>query len=244
MVATNPGTTNLISWWKFDEASGDAVDSHGSNTLTETSGTIASVAGKVGNGRQTVIADSEYFGIADNASLSFADEDMTLGFWWKPDSLPASVQYLFGKWLVSAGEREWVVGIDNGVDQYSVMFRASADGSTTTNVLSAITMSTGNWYFIIAWHDKTANTINISVNNEAPVNQAYSSGLKDRTGQFRIGCSASSTGYVSATFDEAFIYRRLLTADEREWLWNSGNGRTYNDLTAVSTKNYYYQQQQ
>jgi hypothetical protein len=46
-----PGTNNLVSWWALEENGGTAYDSHGTNHLAETSGTIPAVTGKVGNGR-------------------------------------------------------------------------------------------------------------------------------------------------------------------------------------------------
>ena len=42
-------TDNLISHWKLDESSGNAADSHGSNTLTN-NGSTPFVAAKINNG--------------------------------------------------------------------------------------------------------------------------------------------------------------------------------------------------
>lgn len=42
---------NLVSYWKLDEASGNALDAHGSNTLIETSGAIAAAGGKINGAR-------------------------------------------------------------------------------------------------------------------------------------------------------------------------------------------------
>ena len=42
-------TDNLVSYWKLDESSGNAADSVGSNTLTNT-GTATYAAGKINNG--------------------------------------------------------------------------------------------------------------------------------------------------------------------------------------------------
>ena len=61
--------TNLVSYWKLDEASGNALDAHGTNTLTD-SNTVTSAAGKIGDSRHFTRTVPEYFTIADNASLS------------------------------------------------------------------------------------------------------------------------------------------------------------------------------
>src|SRR4029077_17083863 len=42
-----PLLINLVSYWKLDEASGNAIDSHGTNHLTDVN-TVASAAGKIG----------------------------------------------------------------------------------------------------------------------------------------------------------------------------------------------------
>lgn len=246
MVATNPGTTNLISWWKFDEASGNAVDSHGSNTLAETSGTIDAVAGKVNGGRDLEAGDTEYFEVADNASVSFGDEDFTCGLWIKPETIPGGAHHYFGKWNSGGNKREYVMGIDHAYDWYSPMFFVSSDGTNFHYVISGVNCSAGNWYFVVFWHDSVNNRIGISVNNEAAVTTAHSTGCFDSDSPFRVGADGQTTpgNFADGVVDEGFLYRRLLTADEREWLWNSGNGRTYDDLTVVSAKNYYYQQQQ
>src|SRR5690606_38146388 len=74
-------TDDLISYWKLDEASGNAVDAHGSNTLTETSGTIDAATGKINGGRDFEAIDTEYFTCADNAGLSAGDVDFTIAGW-------------------------------------------------------------------------------------------------------------------------------------------------------------------
>ena len=72
-------TDSLISYWKLDEASGNATDSHGTNTLTDTN-TVTSVAGKINTARYFTNANTEFFTLADNASLSTGDIDFTINF--------------------------------------------------------------------------------------------------------------------------------------------------------------------
>ena len=77
---------DLQGWWKLDEASGSAVDSHGSNTLTQT-GTVGAATGKIDGARD--FSTSNYFSIASNASLSTGDISFSLACWAKFDALGA-----------------------------------------------------------------------------------------------------------------------------------------------------------
>lgn len=225
----------LISWWSLDEASGDAIDSHGDNDLTETSGTIASVAGKVGNARDFEAGDTEYFTIDSNDSLSFGDEDFTIGLWLNIESKPGSTMYPLIKWRTSSPLREYYVAWATGTDRFR--FAVSPDGIETTNYVTwRSAPSTGTWYFVVAWHDSVNNKLCIQVNNESPQETAYSGGCNNSTSPFRLGANSNSSpsNYYDGLIDEVFIYRRLLTEAERTWLYNSGNGRSYSNVVEVS----------
>lgn len=55
---------DLVAYWSLDEASGNAIDAHGSNDLTDNN-TVGTAAGKVGNARNFNGSD-EYFSSATN----------------------------------------------------------------------------------------------------------------------------------------------------------------------------------
>ncbi len=229
---TNPGTTNLISWWAMNEASGSAIDSHGTNHLAETSGTIASVAGKVNNARDFELADSKYFTIASNATLQSGTNGLTIGCWAKFESLGSTAQYIMAKAKSGTTSCEYRLHTPEPSGN-TIQFDVSTNGTTITyGSTSAGTMSTGVWYFIMAWWDKTAQKIYSSINNGTPAEAAFTGDIWQGTNSFTIGASNTPDKYTDAIIDEAFLYKKTLTADERTWLYNSGNGRSYSDLTA------------
>ncbi len=100
-------TTNLISYWELKEASGNATDSHGGYTLTETSGTIDAGAGP-GSGnkgsRDFEAADTEYFVRGDNPDLSVGDIDFTICAWVNPEAIAGVDQFIATK---GAGDFAW-----------------------------------------------------------------------------------------------------------------------------------------
>lgn len=224
MTATNPGTTNLVSWWAMEENGGTAYDAHGTNHLTETSGTIPAAAGKVGYGRDFELGDTEFLEKTAAAGLTLYDEDFTVGFWFKHESITASTEQ---RYITKGSHNEWAVTM-----VYST-FRPALYVGGTGNANDYITLSNGIWYFYTGWYDSANNLIYNTVNYDAysstPLSK--SGGVPGNTGTaFRLGASESASKYFDGILDEVFIYKRILSAGEREWLYNSGNGRTYSEL--------------
>ena len=103
------------------------------------------------------------------------------------------------------------------------------DGSATVSVDSDVTPTTDVWYFVVAWHDSVANTINIQVNDVPYSGCRFDGGLVPGTAYFAIGFSGV-TSNMDGLLDEVGFWKRTLTADERTWLYNSGNGRSYDNI--------------
>lgn len=221
--------TNLISYWKLDEASGDAIDAHGSNNLTDTN-TVASTTGKIGNARDFENGNLEYFTKADNASLSVADEDFTITGWVKFESAPGvgEGRALWSKWDGAGNQRCHFTEWRNFSSENRIIFWVSSNGTatanTTANALGA--PSTGVWYFIVVWHDSVANTINIQINDGTVNSTSHSAGVFDSTAPFQLG-QVSSLFYHDGLLDEVGFWKRVLTSGERTSLYNSGNGLAY-----------------
>lgn len=223
---------NLIAYWPLDEASGSAIDAHGSNDLTETSGTIASATGKVGNCRDFEADDTECFTIADNADLSMGDIDFTLQAWVNLES-KSNNSTLIGKWNFSSSLREYTLFYIAGSDRFE--FRVTSDGATSV-IVTANTFgspSTGTWYLIHAWHDATGNLIGISVNAGTADTTSHSGGVLNGASDFNLGAleSPSDGNALDGLLDEVAIWKRVLSGAERTELYNSGSGRDYAYIT-------------
>jgi len=114
--------------------------------------------------------------------------------------------------------------------------RGSAAGgaicTTSANNLGAV--STGVWYFINAWHEAAANTCSIQVNDGAPnsANETAGENVADTAANLRIGAQdTTEASFFDGLIDEAAFYKRVLTAAERTWLYNSGAGRAYAEVS-------------
>lgn len=220
--------SSLVSVWELNEASGNAVDAHGSNTLTETSGTIDAAAGKISGCRDFEAGDTEYFTVADNAGLSAGDVDFTLTAWVNAESLGAVNRDIIAKWGSNNAVREYIFGY-TATDRFRFTVRDTGNATNTTveaNNLGA--PSTGTWYFIVAWHDSVANTLNIQVNNGTVDSTSYSGGIQDSTAGFAIGARVDGPqAYWDGLIDQCSLWKRVLTSGERTSLWNGGAGRAY-----------------
>lgn len=224
--STQPTTTNLISWWALEETSGTRVDSHGSNDLTDVN-TVGSAAGKVSTAASLTRANQERLTHADNSDLSVGSVDFTLGAWVNATSFSgSSFSAIVTKWPSSYTEYALYVNTSS-----VIVFRP---GSLGVSDLTGDTLSTSTWYFVVAWYDTSAELAYLQVNNGVPVSASTTSkNPVDSTGVFAIGAfDASPNDAWNGLIDEAFFFKRVLTADERTWLYNSGAGRAYADLSS------------
>ena len=215
-------TTSLSGWWAQDEASGNALDSHtNSLTLTQT-GTVGSTTGKVSNCRD--YSSGNYFSRTDEALLSFADDDFCWAGWVNFDSLPGNVPVV-SKW--SGSVWEYILYYHAS----SARFEWQCNGaSIRSNTFGA--PSTGTWYFVSVWHDKTVNLLHISINTGKSDVVALSGGTVDGTGTLFFGRNTFGD-QLDGKMDEWGLWSRRLYPWERRYLYNSGNGRAYADFAGA-----------
>jgi hypothetical protein len=196
----------------------------GGNTLTDNN-TVTQNPGKINNAAQFTADNSEYLSHIDNAALSTGDIDYSIAAWVYLDSKPVADMHLVDKSSIG-GNFEYRLAYIKAADRFR--FYVSGDGtastSITANSLGVPSLST--WYFIMAWHNSVANTINIQINNGIVDSASYASGSFDGTSQFRIGRGLTSN-YLDGRIDEVGFWKRVLTAAEITALYNSGNGFTY-----------------
>lgn len=214
---------NLKGYWKMDEASGNATDSKGANTLTDNNG-VTSGVGKISTARTFTAASPSYFSIADNVALSTGDIDFTVGAWvYYGGTLVASAYPgIVGKFASMQQEYQLYLNGDNQRYQFAV----SSNGTAQVDVKadSFGDPSDGAYHFVCAWHDSVANTINIQVDGGTVDSASYGTGVYDGTGDFNIGSIGGGAFGWTGQLDEVFFIKRVLTSNERLGLYQSGSG--------------------
>lgn len=215
----------LQAYWKLGEASGTRVDSHGSNDLTDNN-TVTQAAGIQGNAAQFTAANSESLSIADNAALSMGDIDFTVCAWAYLDNT-GIVRDILAKHQSAGDQRAYRLNIQASNKAFfyvDPLGTSIGEASVTANTFGA--WGALAWHLVIAWHDATANTIYIQVDNTGVDSTGFSAGVFDNTVAFQLGNSGNDE-FFNGRIDEAAVWKRVLTSDERSYLWNGGLGRTY-----------------
>jgi len=230
--------TGLVSYWKLDEASdgSDAVtrnDSVGTNHLTDF-GTTPSQAGLKGNEVLFTTANSEYLKVDSNASLQMGDIDFTIVAWVTLTTVNAIHDILSKYNNTATNNREFIlyynyVGVDNAGNRFTFGVTSAGTSASIRNVLANNlgAPTAGARYMIKIWHDKTANTINIQVNNGTADSAAHTTGVFAGDSPFILGALPVASRYASEAVDEVGIWKRLLTTDEDTEIYNGGAGKTY-----------------
>ncbi|MBL8091411.1 MAG: hypothetical protein KF758_02410 [Anaerolineales bacterium] len=224
---TDPGVTDLVSWWTLDETSGTREDSHADNDLGENN-SVSYSSGKQNNSAE-FNGTNQSLQVSDNSSISMGNNDFTIGGWVNIDTL-THLRALMGKGPSNGANvgYEYILEYDPGPNE----FWFSVGNGTTYGSITDFTPSTSTWYFLVAWHDSANDMLYLQVNNGTPASASYSSGSYDSSHNLFIGKAGGyNGGYMDGLIDEAFIYKRVLTEGERTWLYNSGDGRTYSDLS-------------
>ena len=219
---------NLIAYWTLDEASGNAIDAHGSNDLTETSGTIDAASGKVGGARDFEAGDTEWFEIADNTDLSTGDIDFTFACWVRAETLASFPCIAQKGWSgLASADREWVLYYNTTSSRF-VMEKGAGTAAVSVTASNFGAASTATGYFVVIYHDSVNDIIGISVNAGTPNTTSTSTGVNNGNRAFVLGASTVGQSlYWDGVIDEAGFWKRVLTSDERTELYNIGNGRDY-----------------
>jgi len=230
-------TDSLISYWKIDETTGTTRnDSHGTNHLSS-SGTTTQIQGKIrlinsatfGSGINISAVPSGHLFREDNASLSTGDIDFSVGGWFWFNSKNKTRYGLVGKWRSDNNQREYVLDYDNTVDR--LRFVVSNNGTATTAVTASNfgAVPTGQWIFVMCWHDSVGNTINIRVNGGTANSAAHTTGVFNSTSAFRI--SRATIGGIAVPFhgksDGVGFWKKVLTTAEYDEIYSDGFGKEY-----------------
>ena len=214
-------TTNLVSYWKLDESSGNASDSVGSLTLTNTN-TATYAAAKINNGVSTVSASSQKLG-ATGTNLPATTTARTLNFWVKTSG--AVNDGCVGWGSAHTTSAAFQILLTGGNNVYFGGYSDDLNASTTIN--------DGSWHMItVTYVGGASSALTIYVDN---VSKATGNKSLNTTNQvFRIGCRADDSSFSTVSIDEVGIWSRVLSTDEISSLYNGGAGFQYPFVSATT----------
>ena len=234
--------SGLVSYHELSETAGnDRVDSQGSNDLAEVGPgvPINQAATLYTNGANSTDFSNngcgsyqEHLQKTSPTGMSPGSGSFTVGGWvqWTTDSCSMSFVSRFES---SGNDRQFVLWylLSNNAWRFDV----SSDGldDFAVNDDEVFVGSTTLTRFVLAWYNGDDNTINISVNNTAPVSAAGPTAIFSSAAPYEIGNSfiGSNTPLVGKAQGVGY-WNRVLTSDERTFLYNSGDGRAFNEFGA------------
>jgi surface protein len=221
----NPGTTNLVNDWSMDETSGTRADSHGSADLTDNN-TVTSATGVISNAASFNPANSEYLSSSTQpvtGTVARATE-----CWFKTSYSGTDGQCITDYGAGSTGAR-WRIGIDNGGLVALRVFGATKIWDSSWN--------DGNWHHLVMQVAASSDCDDVEVYVDGTLDTSASGAsatvsIDTGTGSQRIGLRSNATNGFNGQIDEFRNWNRVLTSAEITWLYNSGSGRAYSDVSA------------
>lgn len=214
-------TDNLVAYYKLDESSGNASDSVGNITASNSS--VTYVSGKINNGAS--FNRSAYLSLGTPSTLNFQGA-MTISFWMytSPTEL---YTMLIADATSSAANGVYIIY----THPTRVIGFGWGNGSTATSRETnndAYTINT--WTHITVTRDSSKNQ-KIYVNGvEASYSQTEntSTPIYGTLQGLAIGRKGSSSyNYYTGLLDEVGFWSRALSKDEISQLYNSGAGLSY-----------------
>ena len=212
-------TTNIVSYWKFNESSGNAADSVGSNTLTNTSVTYGT--GKINNG--AIFNGSAYYATT-NVPLT-GTSNYSVNFWFYQGTQIAANTYVFYQWGTASSKAASAITYE-----YNSGTRRMDFGDYAADVFYTVTLAANAWTMITKTYD--GSNFRLYLNGSLVSTQA-GSGINIGSTKGRIGVDINNDAgtFAVGTLDEMGVWSRALSGTEITTLYNSGAGLQYPFVT-------------
>ena len=212
--------TNLISYWKLDESSGNASDSVGANTGVNNDVTYS--AGKINNGG-AFNGTSSSLNLGTSTSLRLSA--VSVSVWAKASG---NTGFIYTKKSSAAGGHE-AYGINLGLyEAGKICIRIQQTISTFLDLRVTATFNDSAWHHYVFTYTGTSLILYRDGVNIGSVSE----GAIYYDGDFPAYIGSSSDGgvlsdFFSSNIDEVGVWSRVLTASEVTKLYNGGAGLPY-----------------
>ena len=210
---------DLVSYYKLDESSGDAIDSAGSNDGT-VNGATQGVTGKINTAYD--FDGNDYISCG---TQSLANNSFSISVWIAADS--TSCNYAVGQGTNSS-RRGLHFGRRSSNGKFTFAFFAD-DLDSSTSVATD-----GTWEHWVGTYDASTNSRKLYRNGVLDSSDT-AGGDYIGTGTLYIARSYT-TSYFYGKIDEVGIWDRALTSSEITELYNSGDGISYPFSTGPTTQ--------
>lgn len=217
-------TDNIINYWKLDESSGNAADSVGAVTLTNTASATYGAA-LINNG---LVANSGGYlrNSSDNTSLGTTTA-WTINLWVWMSALPSGVNDFFFGLGDSANKLTYNIYYR---EDGSLRLRGERvlNGVSSPKVESVTSLSTSTWHMITFTFDGAAIELFLDASSVGSTSTSGTGSTDDGHGT-SVGatCTGAQPLRTNVKVDEYGIWTRELSGAEITELYNSGAGLQY-----------------
>lgn len=242
-MSTRPNPQKLLTWWALES---DGSDSHtGENDFTAINGPISHTAAKVGNG-VSFDGTAKHYEIASPHDGEVGGDDFTITGW------------AYGNAWTIKPTASWIYKCGNTVSTGGVLVRFVREDPYTYAQLACTLLGNDGlpgselvihggevepltWYFFALVHDVSAKSLTVyggaggSLAEEASDTYTFAAATPSYPGW--IGRSASQ--YFNGLIDELSIWNAALSLAEVQYLYNSGDGISYESFIADAGANNY-----
>jgi len=172
--------------------------------------------------------------------LQAGDLDLTVAAWvYLRDKVSNSA--LCGKYDSGSNNKEHLMYYQQAGDRFRWLISNNGTATVIVDADNLGSPSATTWYLVIVWHDATANTINIQVNNGAVDSTPHATGIYVGAAAFAIGSwdtLGTPQGPAQARIGPTAMWKSaagaggVLDATKRTTLYNAGAGLTYASFTS------------
>ena len=210
-------TASMPSKWLFNETSGNAADSQGTNPLTNVNG-VTYVAGKVNNAAHFVRSSSQYL----KGNRYATQTGFAMNFWIKIAST-TGLQRIISQWDDVGNKGEWLVYINNiSGHEGRLHFVVTPNGSTVYDLEADAALSIGTWQNVTIKFE--TNLLTLTLNGVNSYTLAGPSSLASQaTNEFRVGTDMSTADFFDGDLDILRIEAAIDTTENSNY-YNGGSG--------------------
>jgi hypothetical protein len=237
--ATNPGTGNLVGWWKLDETTGatTAQDSsgHGNHgTLVAMDPASDWITGQIGGALHFDGID-DYVECPNDVSLEITGTAISLAAWVKYEAAGD-----YSAIAMKASNGEWWDGYGLYADSAVINFYVSDYANRATKSFTA----DNQWHHVVGTYD--GSNVRVYVDGVEGTPFSYTSNISNADHPFEIGRGSHNDYNFSGALDDVRLYNAALTYTDVLGLFGSLSGLgtdlyedmkiNFNDYSLISSK--------
>jgi len=195
--------------------------------------TFNSTGGEDGFGAYEFDGVSDFIELNNSDAFTFGDEDFTITVRVNMDNI-GDFRPIISKNTAGGTGREYFLDYSSSADKFRffVSQNGTPGGFVSVSSESLGPVSNNTWFYIAAWHDSVANTLNLTVNN-ASDSVNHSGGVADGNNTLEIGSDKEASRFMEGAIDDVRIYNRVLSTEQIQTLFENTTNIIVSQETAT-----------